>query len=808
MNNHFARFTICSILTLLIPACMGVRHLQDDEYLLRRQHIEGNDAIADEELEELYQIEANKKFPLIPFAPYVWIYHLGKNNFDSTKIEGKIEKIKEKYSDKIQQHEDNKRKKDKLANAMARKIEKKRRDLAEGNILMRWGEPVSKYDEKAVQKTVDQMKQYFQNRGYFNSSIDYKTNLRGKRAFVHYLIEEDNPHIIDSVRFYTSDTTIYRIIEAHQQESLIKTGDNYDQNNLVKERERIERLLKNQGYFDFSRQYIAFDVITDIRPYGVEVNMVINDPVKRGYHKQFTIDSVLFVTDANATPRQADRSFFNYRGITYQYYEKKFSKKILDQRVFIYPDQTYSIDNTLNTQRQLAYLDNFKFININYDTTGNTFIANIFTSPLNKYAMTNEVGLNVTQGYPGPFYNLSLKDRNIFGGLENLEITGYFGFEGVASATTKEVYSSVESGAKLALIFPQFIMPSSQKFKQKAGLLNPNTVIRSGYNYTNRPEYRRANFTNALVYNWQRERRRAYSFTLSELSYINSDTDIAFDSLLIDLENDGNPLINSFEPSFVSAMNFMVVYNFNPDDFYGNKASLLKFYIESGGAMFNFFDPRQLEINKPDTIQYFQYLKFSSDFRRHITMGENKGIATRFNFGVAYPYGKNKTLPYEKFFFAGGSNSLRAWPPRRLGPGSQKPRESENPEKDGPYDYSIEKPGEILLEANVEYRSKLIGFLDWAFFIDAGNVWKFYENPVFPGADFKFNRFYKEIAVGMGVGLRLNFSFLVIRFDYGVKMIDPARDEGQRWIGDNLSITNWRGEPGQALWNIAIGYPF
>ncbi|MCK5366945.1 MAG: BamA/TamA family outer membrane protein, partial [Cyclobacteriaceae bacterium] len=126
----------------------------------------------------------------------------------------------------------------------------------------------------------------------------------------------------------------------------------------------------------------------------------------------------------------------------------------------------------------------------------------------------------------------------------------------------------------------------------------------------------------------------------------------------------------------------------------------------------------------------------------------------------------------------------------------------------GVFDYSIEKAGEILLEANIEYRSKLIGFIDWAFFIDAGNVWKFYENPEFPGADFKINRFYKEIAVDMGLGLRLNFSFLVIRFDYGIKMYDPARDEGERWIGDNLSLTNWRGEPGQALWNIAIGYPF
>lgn len=787
---------------------MGVKHLQDDQYLLRRQQISDNENVSKDELEDLYQSKANKKFPIIPFTPYVWVYHMGEKRYDSIKIENKIKKIRTKFDQKREKHTDKKRKIARINRQEAKKIEKKIRDLEDGNILMRWGEAISIYDEDVIQKTQDQMKLYLQNRGFFNSSVEYFTKFNNKKAYVTYTIEEDLPHKIDTIRLVTTDAKIRELIFKNQMDSELKIGENYDQNNLVRERERIEKLLKNNGYFDFSRQYIVFDVINDFQPYEVEINMIINDPSKRGYHKQFTIDSVIFVTDASTESSQGARSFFNYHNITYQYFNKRFSKKILDQRVFINMDSTYSISNTLNTQRQLAYLDNFKFININYDTSGGSFIANIFTSPLDKYQMTNEVGLNVTQGYPGPFYNLFLKNRNIFGGLENLEITGYFGFEGVASATTSEVYSSIESGAKLALIFPQFIMPASEEFKRKVGIYNPNTTFRSGFNFTNRPEYQRTNFTNALVYSWQKDRRKMYNFTLSEISLINSDTDPAFDSLLIELEKDGNPLIKSFEPSFVTAMNFYVMYNFNPDDFYGNKSSLLKLFGESGGLMFNFFEPTFFEKNRTDTIQHFQYVKFSSDFRRHITINETTGIATRINFGIAYPYGKNKTLPYEKFFFAGGSNSLRAWAPRRLGPGSQKPKMNDKPEDDGLFDYSIEKPGEILLEANIEYRSKLIGFIDWAFFVDAGNVWKFYENPAFPGADFKFNRFYKEIAIGMGLGLRLNFSFLVIRFDYGIKMYDPARDEGERWIGDNLSLINWRGEPGQALWNIAIGYPF
>jgi outer membrane protein assembly factor BamA len=787
---------------------MGIRHLQDDEYLLRSQNIDGNHNVNADELEALYQSKANKKLPIVPFAPYVWIYYLGKHHYDSAKIETKIEKIEAKFELKKSKHQGKEQKTVRLDRAKARKIEKKIRDLQEGNILMRWGEPLSIYDESLIEKTKEQMQLYLQNKGYFDGSVGYKTDTKGRRKYVRYQVEEDLPHIIDTVRFITSDTTIYNIIQQNLEESLVIIGDNYDQSNLVRERERVEKLLKNHGYFDFSRQYIIYNVLTDISPYSLEVNMIINDPVKRGYHKQFVLDSIIFVTDASAAPRQEERSFFNYHGITYQYYNKRFSKKVLDQRVFLHKKANYSLDNTLNTQRQLAYLDNFKFININYDTTGGLFIANIFTSPLNKYQMTNEAGLNYTEGYPGPFYNLSLKNRNIFGGLENLEITGFFGFEGVAAVTTRETFTSIESGAKLALIFPQFIIPVSAEFKRKVGINNPNTIFRSGFNFTNRPEYTRTNFSNALIYSWQKDRSRIYNFTLSELSLINSDTDDEFDEVLERLDSLGNPLIKSFEPSFVSAMNFSVIYNFNPDDFYGNKSSLLKIFGEAGGTMFNFFEPQRFEQDRNDTIQYFQYLKFATDFRRHITLNETNGIATRLNIGLAYPYGKNKTLRYEKFFFAGGSNSLRAWPPRRLGPGSSQPRENMDKEKNGRFDYSIEKPGEILIEANIEFRSKLVGFIDWAFFVDAGNVWKFYENPEFPGADFKFNRFYKEIAMNVGLGLRLNFSFLVMRFDYGVKMYDPAWEEGERWLGGNLSLTNWRGLPGQALWNIAIGYPF
>ncbi|MCK5369976.1 MAG: hypothetical protein KAQ62_15555, partial [Cyclobacteriaceae bacterium] len=158
---------------------MGVRYMQDEEYLLRRQQIIGNEEILKDELEELYQSKANKKFPIVPFAPYVWIYHLGEKRFDSLKIENKIKKIEARSDRKKIKHQGKEKKIARIERSNSKKTEKKRRDLAEGNILMRWGEPVSVFDGEIIQKTQEQMKQYLQNRGFFNSSVEYKTEIRG-----------------------------------------------------------------------------------------------------------------------------------------------------------------------------------------------------------------------------------------------------------------------------------------------------------------------------------------------------------------------------------------------------------------------------------------------------------------------------------------------------------------------------------------------------------------------------------------------------------------------------------------------------
>ncbi|MCI0750693.1 MAG: outer membrane protein assembly factor, partial [Flammeovirgaceae bacterium] len=234
------------------------------------------------------------------------------------------------------------------------------------------------------------------------------------------------------------------------------------------------------------------------------------------------------------------------------------------------------------------------------------------------------------------------------------------------------------------------------------------------------------------------------------------------------------------------------------------------------GTIFNFIDTKPVD---DQGLQTFKYLRGNVDLRQITSLTKVTSLAFRLNGGVAYSYASSPSLPYEKFFFAGGSNSVRAWRPRRLGPGSFRPNFSADPDADGIYDYNIEQPGEVLLEASIELRNKLFGFVEGAVFIDAGNVWTIEErlktdpetSLIIQNGNSKFNvkTFAEEIGVGTGFGLRFDFTFLILRFDVGIKVYDPARIEGQRFVLDDVKFfkpfTNGK-EP--VIYNVGIGYPF
>lgn len=756
------------------------------------------------------------------------MYYAGEKRYDPEEFVHKKEEVEKKFDARIARTS-SQRKINNLQFRKQKKIDKYNSRIEKGNLFMQWGEPIAVYDSALVNITINRFRNYLFSEGYFENEVTANVSGIGKFVRVKYEVKVSKPYVIDSIFYRISDSAVYDLVTRDARNSLIRKGERYDEDNFTAERERIDLFLKDNGFYDFSRQYIDFNVDTTLLDNRrVAVMMTVREPAKRGYHKQFTVDSVRFTTDAGVTMPGAERHERTYRDVQYQFYEDNYNLKILSQRVFLAPGNLYSRTNTFETQRQLANLDAYKFVNVNYDSSGGKFLANIFTSPLDRYEWSNEVGVNVTEGFPGPFYNLNFKKRNLFGGLENFELNGRIGIEGVASATEDlNVYKSTEAGINTAVIFPQFLWPFRNATQIRLGKYNPKTRLSVGYNYTDRPEYKRTSTTFSNTYTWQNQRTTLYSLALTNISLINSEIKLdSFRVLLDTLNRQGNyNLARSFEPSFVSSMIFSITWNRNYGTFDRN-AVFIRAQFEPGGTTLNLINP---DFITKQGLQYFKFMRFNFDFRQIRILNSWASFAYRVNSGVAYSYGSDRSLPYEKYYFAGGSNSIRAWRPRRLGLGTVPPGISKNPESDGLFNYQLERPGEILLEASMELRSKLFGFVGGAIFLDAGNTWLFSQQtrlneesgelePVPGNTKFRIDSFYKELGIGTGFGLRFDFTFLVLRFDVGIKMFDPARPEGERFVLDkakffrpfatkldNGTFTNIK-EP--VIYNIGIGYPF
>ena len=800
----YYKWALILCLFLFSSGCISTKYLKDDEKLLYKQKITGNDLVSKDDLTVFYQSKPNKRFPLIP-GLYVWFYETGKRSFDQSKYEKKIADATAKYDAKLEKKAGNPKKEQRIRRKKAKKIRKHEKSITEGNLLMRWGEPIAVLDSQKIITTSNQFNLYLQSKGFFRGNADYEIRYKNDKARVYHNIHESIPYTLDSLILKSPDTLLTAIIKSDEENSQLKEGDIYDSDKIGNERVRIENLLKNNGYYDFNRQYVDFQVDTTIGDHNVAVRTTIKSRVGNDRHRTFTVDSVVFTTDANARVRNQTRTREFYNGVTYQAYENLYSNKILDRRLFIYPGNLYSREQTLETQKQLANLNIFRFVNVNYDSSGGKFVANIFASPLKRQQFTSEVGMTLTYGFPGPFVNFGYLIRNVFGGLENLQFSARAGIEGVPSATDfTRILADIQTGIDASLIFPQFLIPGGTTLKTKSGRYNPKTILTGGYSYSNRPEYIRRSIRTNIAYNWSNEKRRRFSFSPFDMQLINTDfQDSAFVARLLELQEEGNNLINSFEPSFVSSTIFNASYYYGGAENSKNRGAVMRLWLESGGTFLNFFGTDFLTARE---LEYYQYLRTNIDYRKRSRVTSSSTIAYRINVGGAYPYSEEEILPYEKYFFAGGATSNRAWRPRRLGPGSYTPTDS-----DGNVTYDIEQPGEVILETNIELRQKLTNIFELAYFIDAGNIWVTRESDTRFDQGGDFDEFWKEIAVGTGFGIRFDFTYFVFRLDAAWKIHDPAREEGNRFFlspgfdTDPAAAAQSNESP---LLNLAIGYPF
>lgn len=781
--------------------------MERGKYVLYENRFEGIENSNQEKFYSLLEQEPNTRF--LGISVGVLIYRFGNNFYDSTKVAKKLQELNVELSevkaqkDSISRDFKLRKKEDKLQSRITGLGKK----LEYGNAIMRIGNPVVILDSSLIERSSKNIKGYLTNHGFLDSKVEFMVATKNQRATVSYSIKENQPYLIDSIITKTENPEILSLLSKNSKASLIKQGVAYNQDQIGQERTRLEDLLKNNGFYMFSKSYINYVAYTDTSSKTILLEQVIQRPNFAEKHEIYTIDSITLVINPPNNEFADQRIKTEFRGINFSFFRDRFSPKVLASRVLLQKGAPYSRTQALETQRLLNNLDLFRFVNISFDTLGTSLTANIFTQPNQKYQLTNQLGMTITEQLPGPFFSTAVRNRNFFRGGEILEFNFRAGLEGVASATGQGVYQSSELNTSVSVISPRFLIPFAPGTLQRFGSYNPNTRVTFGYTNTNRPEYNRNSINGLLSYTWStRNSRQTFTINAADVSYIRTPfIQEEFSAILDNLQENGNNLIWSFLPSLISSFSGQTIINFNRyGDFNSRKAALLRLFGESGGSTLNFFDVKG---NNEPGIEFasFQWLKAQVDLRRYYPVNEKQTFAYRLNFGMARPYGVSAgILPYEKYFFAGGGTSIRAWQARRLGPGSSKPKVAEGSE----YAYTNEQPAEMILESMLEYRRKLYGYFDMALFIDAGNSWMIGRDDARPGADFRYDRFYKEIAVGTGIGLRMDFDFLVIRLDLATKALDPAKPEGSRWVLDNVNFRRPFGVRGQTVFNFGIGYPF
>lgn len=686
------------------------------------------------------------------------------------------------------------------------------------NSINRWlrriGDAPIIYDKEAMEASCFQLSKALSNLGYMHADVVADTITKNRRMTITYKVKPNEPFYIDTVVYNIPHTTIDSII--HSQPSLIKEGMLLDRSLLNQERDRLTAQLRNNGYYTFSKDFITFNADTTATSRAVELSLSLrpmpstdmrNTPSYDNYH-QYYIGNVYVITDP--TLNSLDLSKIDvtkaetYKHVKIIYGDNRYlTYNAIADNCYIEPGMTYNTNAINRTYTSFGRLTYLKSINIQFTRRAindydNLVDCYIFLSPGRSQNISAELEGTNSEGDLGIAAQLSYQHRNIFKGSEifTAEVRGaYESISGTLQGIINDHYT--ELGGRLGLKVPKFVFPFvSNEFSRR---LLATTDFDASINYQQRPEYTRIIAGAGWRYNWSRTNHR-HRLDLIDINYVYLPQ--YMDGFLEQIAPT-NPLLRySYEDHFIMSIG----YNYYTSNIPANtplqrttlsNAYTLRTSIETAGNLLygisNIFDMPYDNGYKFIGIRYSQYVKGNFDYSYLRNFNERHAIAFHAGLGIGVPYGNSTVMPFEKRFYSGGANSVRGWSVRSLGPGSYNGQNSLN--------NFIYQCGDIRLDLSIEYRAKLFWKIESAIFIDAGNIWTIDEYETQPGGAFHFNTFYKQIALAYGLGLRLNFDFVVIRADFGMKAYNPADNE-VKWA---IAQPNFNRD---FAWHITIGYPF
>lgn len=669
------------------------------------------------------------------------------------------------------------------------------------------GEPPVLFSQVNPDLIQDLLKSKLDNMGYFKSYLDNEVISDDKKAKVQYIATVSDPYKINRIIYPVGNDSISKVISGSQNEALIYKGVQYDLNLLIDERARIDNTLKNQGYYFFNPDFLIFSADTTVGNRQIDIRLSIKPDTPAKALDVYRLNR-LYVIPQYSLTRKSRR---NLRDTIYEhnyYFVERFSNykhKVLARYIMLKQGEVYSRKNHDLTISRLMGMGVFKFVNVQYNDTviNNTPLldARIMLTQMLPRALRVDFNLgSKSNNYAGPSMTLSYKNRNLWRGAELLQVNVNGAYEFQVSGANKGL-NSWEIGGGLQLVTPRFITPFP--IRHESAMNVPKTKFDFEYRALHRVDYFDMNGINITIgYIWRETERKLYEINPIAINFAKlSNTTGKFDSIL-----NANPYLKrSFEEQFTFGSTASYTYNTltgveERDQYY------LNLILDASGntaALANrVFTGEQSTDDMPYKIlgsRFSQYIKLSVDGRYYGNYDQNNKLATRIIIGTGIPYGNSIVMPYSKQFFSGGANSIRAYLPRSLGPGSYKSDE----ENTGYFDQS----GDIKLELNLEFRFGIISILKGAVFTDAGNVWLVRQNPDLPGGEFDRKRFMKEIALGTGLGIRLDLSFFLLRLDIGFPLRKPWLPDN-KWAIDEIDFGSkgWRRE--NLVYNIAVGYPF
>lgn len=657
------------------------------------------------------------------------------------------------------------------------------------------GEAPHLLDSSLVEVSRKQIEGYLNIKGFLNAKVESNIKFKNKKAEIIYTAKPGSYFKFRNITFDIPDSALKTIYLANRGSfTHIKSGARYDTDSIAFEREKIFLLMKQNGYYDFVRQYVRPTVDTNFNKGVADMKLGIINPPNNGKHQVYTLENAMIRIQPSsglvAKEMVPDSAFLKSQ---YKFYDYShfFRPRKLVPYIFLKKGEKYNIYKSDLTVQRMFDLNVFKNVNVDYiklDDSTNRLRSVIDIVPLKKKSNRIDGEFTFNSSITGINLGLTYQNRNIFGGAELFEIKlrGGLQFDKNVPGSFLDRIISRDYQFGASLTFPRLLTPfRTPEFVNNA---IPKTRIGTSYQiYKLTDSYERRSLATALTYEWIETKYKQHSLSPISIQYAQG---LISAKLRSQLEAQGNQFfVATLRSQFISSSTYNYTSNLAKLVSYGN------FTFFSGGAelggnsaalLATISKGKNAEADKTlFGVPYYQFVKLVTDWRFYKSLGGERQFIVRLNPGIGYSYGNVKSLPFDKQFFAGGSSGVRAWQARTLGPGNYN-RASLSSDSSRNNLRNLDQIGDMKFEGNLEYRFKLINNffgtkLKGATFIDFGNVWQLRETG-FEGAKVKFNKLFDQTAIGMGFGLRFDLSYFVFRLDAGFKFKDPQFEGADQYV--------------------------